>query len=497
VAPELRAELWPFLLGVYDPSTTEAERAAEASRLRRLYTRLVLVCEALDAQIEAARAAAEAAQRAAAQQRRTGGAAAAPPPPERPAAPSGNLPAFAEAHRIIVMDAVRTDLRAHPADPPGNSGAFGTGAGGGGGARGGGGGGGPTVTVLPVSVGDGLPELMLVDPPEPAPAEAVASGRLPLWRSALAEGTVGGAAHVPPAGRRLMLRLVNVLSAYAVHDPETGYCQGMSDLAAVFVQLLDDDALAFACFERLMRGARQNFRHDEAGIAAQLRQVGRVVGDTDPALGARLAALGAADCTFAYRMVVVMLRRELPLREVLVLWEAAWATAAGGAAEAAAAGAAEAQAPSLGDGRDGSSRDSTPATAGLLSPAAGLASTLASMELAARAAATEGGGGGGGGSAPSSRGSNPKALALAGRPASGNGRRGGGPAAPPPPPDLVLQFVAAVVRSHRARILSGCRDGDDLLRLFNSASIDFWTALAQARKQHKAYAQGIAVMRRL
>lgn len=42
--------------------------------------------------------------------------------------------------------------------------------------------------------------------------------------------------------------------------------QGMSDIAAVFVQLFDDDALAFAAFERLMRSARRNFRHDEAGI---------------------------------------------------------------------------------------------------------------------------------------------------------------------------------------------------------------------------------------
>lgn len=39
-----------------------------------------------------------------------------------------------------------------------------------------------------------------------------------------------------------------------------------SDLASIFVQLFEDDALAFACFERLMRSARRNFRHDETGI---------------------------------------------------------------------------------------------------------------------------------------------------------------------------------------------------------------------------------------
>ena len=39
-----------------------------------------------------------------------------------------------------------------------------------------------------------------------------------------------------------------------------------SDLAAIFVQLFEDDALAFACFERLMRSARRNFKYDETGI---------------------------------------------------------------------------------------------------------------------------------------------------------------------------------------------------------------------------------------
>jgi hypothetical protein len=62
---------------------------------------------------------------------------------------------------------------------------------------------------------------------------------------------------------------------------------------------------------------------------------------------------------------------------------------------------------------------------------------------------------------------------------------------------LLLQFVAAVVRAHRGWLMSECRDADDVLRLFNCMSIDFWSALAQARKQHKAYTQGIAVMQRL
>lgn len=155
------------------------------------------------------------------------GAATAPPLP-------GNLAAFAEAHRIIVMDAVRTDLRrssaeAQPGGPVGGPAASS---------------GQPALTVLPVAVGDGLPELMLVGPPDPPPpaasseaelaaaaadpAAAAELGRhLPRWCSVLARDTLWGAAHLDEPNRAQMLRLVNLLSAYAVHDPETGYCQGM------------------------------------------------------------------------------------------------------------------------------------------------------------------------------------------------------------------------------------------------------------------------------
>lgn len=276
VAPELRSELWPLLLGVFSPDSTQAERSAELERLRRLYIKLVLVCRELDEQlaalrssgsgVSASRASSCAAPVAAVASNgssdadasgsmaagaapRTGSAAdlsgvsvrseagsasaasaAAPSPPPLP----GNLAAFAEAHRIIVMDAVRTDLRRSTAVKSAIGGA--AGGSGGGDAS-------PTLTILPVAVGDGLPELMLVSPSEPPPAAAstdaelaemagdpgaaAAAGKLPRWCSALAADMLWGATHLDDTTRAQMLRLINLLSAYAVHDPETGYCQGM------------------------------------------------------------------------------------------------------------------------------------------------------------------------------------------------------------------------------------------------------------------------------
>lgn len=46
------------------------------------------------------------------------------------------------------------------------------------------------------------------------------------WLGRVAEETLVNATHLSPASRKAAARLIHLLSAYAVHDPETGYCQG-------------------------------------------------------------------------------------------------------------------------------------------------------------------------------------------------------------------------------------------------------------------------------
>ena len=505
---------------MYSPHSTAAERAAELARLRSLYTKLVLVCQELDVEIEAARKAQEIAD-VRAKARETGPHNFARSPdlfgPSLELAPMpGNLTAFSDAHRIIVLDSVRTDMRIQPSDVTAAAAAASNNGNGNSGNGNTAEAAVPTVTVLPVSVGDGLPELMLVDPPQPGPVEAVANGELPIWRSSLAVSTIDGATHVSPMSRRLMMRLVNVLSAYAVHDPENGYCQGMSDLAAAFVQLISNDALAFACFEHMMRDARRNFRHDETGIKAQLHKVSRILADTDPVLGRRLKTLGAADCMFAYRMVLVMLRRELPLGEALTLWEVKWALEAAAVAEEGAAAQLEANANSGGGGGNlhnntplnpqpegPSSHYISPGTSPSANSGAGIAATVASMDAATKTAISEGDGAPGSTGALSTMSQNRVSGRLTPVKGLHGGLRGASMRAnqqrvsSTSSPDFILQFVAAAIRAERSKILTECQEGDDVLRHFNSVKIDFWTALAQARKQHRAYAQGMAVLQRL
>ncbi|KAI5063339.1 hypothetical protein GOP47_0021886 [Adiantum capillus-veneris] len=120
-------------------------------------------------------------------------------------------------------------------------------------------------------------------------------------------------------------RLVSILEVYALFDPETGYCQGMGELLSPFVALLDEDYQAFWCFSSFMHVVRHNFRLDEVGIQRQLKMVSKILKLCDPQLYKHLELIEAVDCFFIYRMVVILMRRELSFEQTIFFWEILWA----------------------------------------------------------------------------------------------------------------------------------------------------------------------------
>jgi hypothetical protein len=66
--------------------------------------------------------------------------------------------------------------------------------------------------------------------------------------------------HLEPCRIFHAARLVAILEAYALYDPEIGYCQGMSDLLAPIITVFEEDHEAFWCFVGFMKKARHNFR---------------------------------------------------------------------------------------------------------------------------------------------------------------------------------------------------------------------------------------------
>ncbi|KAG5546400.1 hypothetical protein RHGRI_018550 [Rhododendron griersonianum] len=97
----------------------------------------------------------------------------------------------------------------------------------------------------------------------------------------------------------------------------------MSDLCSPMIILIDDEADAFWCFERLMRRLRGNFRCTEnsIGVEAQLSKLASITQVIDPKLHQHLETLGGGDYLFAFRMLMVLFRREFSFGDSLYLWE--------------------------------------------------------------------------------------------------------------------------------------------------------------------------------
>ncbi|XP_059431976.1 rab GTPase-activating protein 22-like isoform X2 [Corylus avellana] len=122
-------------------------------------------------------------------------------------------------------------------------------------------------------------------------------------------------------------KLWDVLAVYAWVDNDIGYIQGMSDICSTMVILLENEADAFWCFEHAMRRLRENFRCSTSsiGVQAQLCTLSQIIKVIDPKLHQHLEDLDGGEYLFAFRMLMVLFRREFSFVDTLYLWELMWA----------------------------------------------------------------------------------------------------------------------------------------------------------------------------
>ncbi|WRX09707.1 Rab-GAP-TBC domain - like 2 [Theobroma cacao] len=155
-------------------------------------------------------------------------------------------------------------------------------------------------------------------------------------------------------------KLWDVLAIYSWVDDDIGYVQGMNDICSPMVILLENEADAFWCFERAMRkllkeliaysssfwitkvlffyngldvvcsvlmSGRENFRcsTNSIGVQSQLSTLSQVIRTVDPKLHQHLEDLDGGEYLFAFRMLMVLFRREFSFIDALYLWEVMWA----------------------------------------------------------------------------------------------------------------------------------------------------------------------------
>ncbi|XP_008416910.1 small G protein signaling modulator 1 isoform X1 [Poecilia reticulata] len=120
-------------------------------------------------------------------------------------------------------------------------------------------------------------------------------------------------------------KLRNVMCSYIWRHLDIGYVQGMCDLLAPLLVILDDEAKAFSCFSKLMKRMNQNFPHGGA-MDTHFANMRSLIQILDSELFELMHQNG--DYThfyFCYRWFLLDFKRELVYDDVFVVWETIWA----------------------------------------------------------------------------------------------------------------------------------------------------------------------------
>ncbi|XP_053130772.1 small G protein signaling modulator 2 isoform X2 [Hemicordylus capensis] len=120
-------------------------------------------------------------------------------------------------------------------------------------------------------------------------------------------------------------KLRNIMCSYVWEHLDVGYVQGMCDLLAPLLVILDKDELAYSCFTHLMKRMSQNFPNGGA-MDMHFANMRSLIQILDSELFELMHQNG--DYThfyFCYRWFLLDFKRELLYEDVFTVWEVIWA----------------------------------------------------------------------------------------------------------------------------------------------------------------------------
>nr|KAF6417120.1 small G protein signaling modulator 2 [Molossus molossus] len=120
-------------------------------------------------------------------------------------------------------------------------------------------------------------------------------------------------------------RLRDVMCSYVWEHLDMGYVQGMCDLLAPLLVILDNDQLTYSCFSHLMKRMSQNFPNGGA-MDTHFANMRSLIQILDSELFELMHQNG--DYThfyFCYRWFLLDFKRELLYEDVFAVWEVIWA----------------------------------------------------------------------------------------------------------------------------------------------------------------------------
>ncbi|XP_053694266.1 TBC1 domain family member 15 [Sabethes cyaneus] len=121
-----------------------------------------------------------------------------------------------------------------------------------------------------------------------------------------------------------LAKLQDILMTYVMYNFDLGYVQGMSDLLAPILSLVQNEAESFWCFVGFMQRVFNNFDIDQKGMKQQLENLRTLLAFVNEGLYNYLKENQSENMYFCFRWLLVWFKREFANKDIMQLWEVLW-----------------------------------------------------------------------------------------------------------------------------------------------------------------------------
>ena len=122
------------------------------------------------------------------------------------------------------------------------------------------------------------------------------------------------------------MSLFDLLCTYALNHPNVSYCQGMCDLASPLLAVQDNEPHAYLLFCSLMQRAKCNFSFDSSAISVKFDHLTQLLIHFDPDFYEYLRENQVDNLLFAYRWLLLEMKREFSFEDSFYFMEVMWST---------------------------------------------------------------------------------------------------------------------------------------------------------------------------
>ncbi|KAI8803691.1 rab-GTPase-TBC domain-containing protein [Cladochytrium replicatum] len=138
------------------------------------------------------------------------------------------------------------------------------------------------------------------------------------------DGSAGATTEVVGLSPNLSM-LRDVLLTYTLYNFELGYVQGMNDLLAPILAVMQNEVDSFWCFVGFMSFMKYNFYRDQSGMRNQLKLLELLIKFIDPPLYSHMEQTDSVNMFCCFRWLLILFKREFDYQDAMRLWEVLWA----------------------------------------------------------------------------------------------------------------------------------------------------------------------------